>query len=96
MARYCAIFQKLQHILSMHDFSFYRLHIRQARYIAGFGKMGWMKAKIMSISKQPSEFTALETSMIAHMNADHAESMLSCIAKHFHNVKPSRVQLDWR
>jgi putative heme iron utilization protein len=27
------------------DFLFYRLHVRQVRYIAGFGRMGWLPDK---------------------------------------------------
>lgn len=28
------------------DFNFYRLQVRQLRYIAGFGRMGWLEAQI--------------------------------------------------
>ena len=29
--------------VAMPDFQFYRLHVARARYIAGFGQMGWIK-----------------------------------------------------
>lgn len=97
VARYCRYFPESTGYLSMHDFSFYRLHIHQARYIAGFGKMSWLSGKeltgedLVDLANN-SEITALETSMIAHMNSDHQESML-LYCKHFYNIRPSRVQL---
>ncbi|MES1987961.1 MAG: DUF2470 domain-containing protein, partial [Pseudomonadota bacterium] len=71
----------------MHDFSFYRIEIAQARYIAGFGKMGWISGDAM----QPAEvignslLAAQETAIIEHMNADHVHSLIA-YSKHFHNV----------
>ena len=97
VARYCRYFPESTGYLSMHDFSFYRLHIHQARYIAGFGKMSWLSGKeltgedIVDLANN-SEIAQLETSMIEHMNADHQDSML-LYCKHFYNITPSRVQL---
>ena len=93
MARYCRYFPESTGYLAMHDFQFYRIHIAQARYIAGFGKMSWMAGdKLVHINPQSNEIAALETSMIEHMNADHIESML-LYCQHFHGVTPNRVQL---
>ncbi|HSH72937.1 MAG TPA: DUF2470 domain-containing protein [Methylophilaceae bacterium] len=41
-ARYLRYFPNAASYFDMHDFSFYRIEIVQARYIAGFGKMAWM------------------------------------------------------
>ena len=100
MARYCRYFPESTAYLAMHDFQFYRININQARYIAGFGKMGWLAGKELAgeeivdlINAEKTDTIAqLETSMIEHMNADHADSLLA-YCQHFHSVKPSRVSL---
>ena len=100
MARYCRYFPESTGYLAMHDFQFYRINIAQARYVAGFGKMGWLAGKELAgeeiVDLKNAEKTAtiaqLETSMIEHMNADHADSLLA-YCQHFHSVKPSRVSL---
>ena len=93
MARYCRYFPESTGYLAMHDFQFYRIHITQARYIAGFGKMSWMAGdEIVNINQPSNEIAALETSMIEHMNADHRDSIL-LYCKHFHGITPSRVSL---
>jgi heme iron utilization protein len=93
MARYCRYFPDSIGYLAMHDFQFYRIHIAQARYIAGFGKMSWMDGdEIIDTNQSVNTIAKLETSMIEHMNADHQDSMqLYC--QHFHAVTPSRVTL---
>ena len=95
MARYCRYFPESVGYLAMHDFQFYRINIAQARYIAGFGKMGWMAGdelvNIKNIEKATSIAT-IETSMIEHMNADHVDSMLQ-YCQHFHAVKPDAATL---
>ena len=95
MARYCRYFPESTGYLAMHDFQFYRINIHQARYIAGFGKMGWLAGdEFVDLKKAEKTVTIaqLETSMIEHMNADHADSLLA-YCQHFHNAKPSRVSL---
>ena len=100
MARYCRYLPESTGYLAMHDFQFYRINIAQARYVAGFGKMGWLAGKELAgeeiVDLKNAEKTAtiaqLETSMIEHMNADHADSLLA-YCQHFHSVKPSRVSL---
>ena len=100
IARYCRYFPESIGYLAMHDFQFYRINIHQARYIAGFGKMGWLVGKELAgeeiVDLKSIEKTAtiaqLETSMIEHMNADHADSLLA-YCQHFHSVKPSRVSI---
>ena len=93
MARYCRYLPESTGYLAMHDFQFHRIHIVQARYIAGFGKMGWMQGEEMvNFNQQSTTIAKLETSMIAHMNQDHADSLLQ-YCQHFHHVTPSRVIL---
>ncbi len=93
MARYCRYFPESTGYLAMHDFQFYRFQIHQARYIAGFGKMGWMQGEEMvNFNQQSTAIAKLETSMIEHMNTDHADSLLQ-YCQHFHGVTPNRAML---
>ena len=103
MARYCRYLPESTGYLDMHDFQFYRINIVQARFIAGFGKMGWLTGKelvgkeltgeeIVDVNQSVNAIAQLETSMIEHMNADHADSLLA-YCQHFHGLTPSRVIL---
>ena len=92
MARYCRYLPESTGYLAMHDFQFYRINISQARYIAGFGKMGWMAGDEIVDVKNANSIAALETSMIEHMNADHQDSIMQ-YCQHFHRAAPKRVNL---
>lgn len=95
MARYCRYLPESTGYLAMHDFQFYRINIHQARYIAGFGKMGWLAGDELvdlKITEKMATIAQLETSMIEHMNADHADSLLA-YCQHFQGVIPSHVNL---
>jgi heme iron utilization protein len=92
MARYCRYFPDSVGYFAMHDFSFYRVNIAQARYIAGFGKMGWLEGNALNIQAESNHIAALETNMIEHMNQDHADSLMA-YCQHFHGLTPSRALL---
>jgi heme iron utilization protein len=93
MARYCRYFPESTGYLAMHDFQFYRINITQARYIAGFGKMSWMAGdEIVDVNQSINTIAKLETSMIEHMNADHADSMMQYCA-YFYSIYPQAVDL---
>ena len=95
MARYCRYLPESTGYLAMHDFQFYRINIAQARYIAGFGKMEWLTGdELVDIKniENATSIATIETSMIAHMNADHVESMLQ-YCQHFQGFTPSHVNL---
>jgi heme iron utilization protein len=83
-ARYLRYIPQAAQYFDMHDFSFYTLYITQARYIAGFGKMGWVEGEAMQLPSNPLFIE--ESSILAHMNADHAEN-LKAYCQHFHHVK---------
>ncbi len=93
-ARYLRYLPQAAGYFDMHDFSFYRIEIAQARYIAGFGKMGWISGCAM----QPAELTensplaAQESSIIEHMNADHVHSLIA-YSKHFNNVSATHAEM---
>ena len=62
---------------AMHDFNFYRLHITQVRWIGGFGKIAWLDAKKWQQYKP--KWANNESSIIQHMNEDHAGSIASAL-----------------
>lgn len=97
-ARYLRYLPQAATYFDMHDFSFYRIEITQARYIAGFGKMGWLTGSdlLSDNSVNSTQLTTLETSMIEHMNADHADSLIA-YCKHFHAldaINPKIIGID--
>lgn len=95
MTRYGRYLPESVGYFSMHDFSFYRINIHQARYIAGFGKMGWMASSEINceeLTNKNNQLAIVETNMIEHMNADHADSLLA-YCKHFHGISPSLASL---
>ncbi len=92
--RYLRYLPQASSYFDMHDFSFYRIHIHQARYIGGFGKMSWLSdvdlfSDIISTS---SVLASQETAIIEHMNTDHAENLLN-YCKHFHNVDADHAHM---
>ena len=76
------------HDFATHDFAFYRITITHARFIAGFGKMGWIEGDELTgsaLTSTPSILSTQEIGIIEHMNADHAHSMMG-YCQHFHDV----------
>ena len=57
------------------DFAFYRLSVKKVRYIAGFGRMGWIKnLDFQTASADPLGLAA--PSIIKHMNDDHERNLV--------------------
>jgi heme iron utilization protein len=92
MARYSRYFPESAGYFAMHDFSFYRININQARYIAGFGRMGWVAGRDLNMLAKTRTIAALETDMIDHMNQDHADSLIQ-YCQHFYQITPTRALL---
>jgi len=93
-ARYLRYLPQAASYFDMHDFSFYRIEIAQVRYIAGFGKMGWVDGETMLTfeAAENSQLALQETSIIEHMNADHEHSLIA-YSKHFHNVSATNAEM---
>lgn len=93
-ARYLRYLPQAASYFDMHDFSFYRIHIHQARYIGGFGKMSWLSDVdlLSGITSTSSVLAGQETAIIEHMNADHTENLLN-YCKHFHHVDPAHAHM---
>ena len=57
------------------DFSFWRLNVEAVRYIGGYGRMSWVPIDEWRTSR-PCPIAASSDRIIAHMNADHADTMV--------------------
>lgn len=92
--RYLRYFPQAESYFSMHDFSFYRINIQQARYIAGFGKMDWLASTEITGSylTTVSKLASQETAIINHMNADHIHSLIA-YCKHYHDLDVSNPEM---
>jgi putative heme iron utilization protein len=92
--RYIRYFPQAKGYFSMHDFSFYRIVIEQARYIAGFGKMGWLASSEVAGSHLTleSKLASQEAAIIDHMNTDHVHSLIA-YCKHYHNLDVTNPEM---
>lgn len=93
-ARYLRYLPQAISYFDMHDFAFYRIQIRQARFIGGFGKMSWLSEHdlLPDITTTGSLLANQEAAIIEHMNTDHAESLIG-YCKHFHGVEATQAQM---
>jgi putative heme iron utilization protein len=89
-ARYLRYIPQAAQYFDMHDFNFYTLYITHARYIAGFGKMGWVEGDAMSIPSNPLFIE--EASVLEHMNEDHNQN-LKAYCQHYHQIKTDAVEM---
>ena len=71
--RYLRYFPEAEKYLQMHDFSFYRIQPIAIRYIGGFGNIHWVNKEKYALA--PYDLIAQENGVIAHMNADHTDTM---------------------
>lgn len=88
--RYLRYFPQAAGYFETHDFSFYRIHIKQARYIGGFGKIAWINAE--EFASPPNQLAEQETAILTHMNTDHAESLIA-YCKYFHQFSPAHTEM---
>lgn len=77
-SRYLRYFPSAELYFDTHDFSFYCIHLRRARFIGGFGQIYWVEADAMLL-KNP--FRKAETRIVEHMNEDHERAL-----RHYCNV----------
>jgi len=89
-ARYLRYLPQAEQYFTMHDFLFYRLQIQHARYIAGFGSMGWLDGT--EFRSPRSALIAQEAGIIEHMNHDHQANMKS-YCQHFHGINPEQIEM---
>jgi heme iron utilization protein len=58
------------------DFAFYRIALKGAHLVAGFGRIVDLEpARILTETADAAELVAAETTILAHMNGDHADAL---------------------
>lgn len=88
--RYLRYFPQAQRYFDTHDFLFYRILVRQARYIGGFGKIHWIDGT--QLRPPANKLAQQESTIIEHMNADHADS-LRAYCRHWHQIEPQQARM---
>lgn len=71
--RYLRYFPSSESYFETHDFSFYAIRLRRARFIGGFGQIYWIEPDAM-LATNP--FRETERSIVEHMNQDHHKALL--------------------
>ncbi len=75
----------------IHGFKFYKLKIIKARWIGGFGDIGWLDTTHWTA--EIPKWHKNEISMIEHMNQDHSNVICSALNGKFDVVDPSAQML---
>ena len=70
--RYFRYFPSAESYFETHDFSFYRIGLRRARFIGGFGQIFWIEPDAMLIE---NPFSKTERGIVEHMNRDHQKAL---------------------
>jgi heme iron utilization protein len=70
--RYLRYFPAAESYFETHDFSFYRIKLRRARFIGGFGQIYWIEPDAMLVG---NPFRESERMIIQHMNQDHKPAL---------------------
>jgi len=70
--RYLRYFPSAESYFETHDFSFYRIGLRRARFIGGFGQIFWIDPSDMLIE---NPFSKGERGIVEHMNRDHQKAL---------------------
>lgn len=89
-ARYLRYFPAAEQYFAAHDFYFYRIYLRHARYIGGFGRIAWIEAD--SLKSAPSLLSGQEAAILDHMNRDHGDNLLA-YCSHFHDVQANSAEM---
>jgi putative heme iron utilization protein len=70
--RYLRYFPSARSYFDTHDFSFYRIGLRRARFIGGFGEIYWIERDAMLVA---NPFREADTRIVEHMNDDHQQAL---------------------
>ncbi|WP_153766017.1 HugZ family protein [Endozoicomonas sp. OPT23] len=73
-ARYYSFFPAAKGYHKAHGFDFYRIKLVRGRFIAGFGKIWWVKNEL--VQKVNPFHGAIEQGMVKHMNEDHGDALV--------------------
>lgn len=78
---YLARHENSRYWVDFADFGFYRLQPIDIYYVGGFGVMGWVDAAEYEHAL-PDPLADSSPGILAHMNTDHAESMILLARRH--------------
>ena len=92
LARYTQRVPNAPGYMDTHGFSFWRLEIESIRYIAGFGRICWVKGKDYRDALSANASREAERSALEHMNEDHVENMREMCQGHYQR-DPAEVQM---
>ncbi len=73
--RYLEAIPTAAYYIDFGDFTFYRLEVRDIRYVGGYGRMSWVDAASYAAA-EPDPLVHAAAGIISHMNADHAEAQV--------------------
>ena len=79
--KYLARHENSRYWVDFSDFSFFRLQPIDVYYVGGFGVMGWVDAKDYE-QAAPDPLAEAAPGILAHMNADHVDSMILLARSH--------------
>jgi len=79
--RYLARHDNSRYWVDFSDFSFFRLQPIDLYYVGGFGVMGWVEAHDYK-NAAPDPLAEAAPEILAHMNADHVDSMILLARSH--------------
>lgn len=72
---YLARHESSRYWVDFADFHFFRLEVVDVYYVGGFGVMGWVAA-VDYADAAPDPLANVAPTILSHMNADHANSMI--------------------
>ncbi|QNI30381.1 DUF2470 domain-containing protein [Alloacidobacterium dinghuense] len=78
---YLARHENSRYWVDFADFSFFRLQPIDLYYVGGFGVMGWVDAREYE-DAVPDPLASAAPGILAHMNADHMDSMILLARSH--------------
>jgi putative heme iron utilization protein len=78
---YLARHENSRYWVDFADFSFFRLQPIDLYYVGGFGVMGWVDAQDYE-QAAPDPLAEAAPGILAHMNADHVDSMILLARSH--------------
>ena len=79
--KYLARHENSRYWVDFPDFSFFRLQPIDLYYVGGFGVMGWVEAAEYEHAV-PDPLAEVAPGILAHMNADHVDSMIMLARSH--------------
>jgi hypothetical protein len=73
--RYLAAIPTAAYYIDFGDFTFFRLTVRDIRYVGGYGRMSWVDAADYARA-EADPLVGSAAGIIAHMNGDHGEAQV--------------------